>query len=381
MTRKSNKARNGRDAASPKRINVALQGGGSHGAFTWGVLDRLLEEDAIEIDGLSGTSAGAMNAVVLAEGLVEGGRPRARAQLADFWAAVSREAVFSPIQRTVFDAFAAGWSLPGHPALLWFDIATQLFSPYQFNPLNINPLRALLLKEVDFDKVRACRDLQIFVSATNVYSGRSRVFTGADLTVDAVMASACLPQLYQAVTIDGEPYWDGGYMGNPVLHPFFGTCTSRDILLVQINPIRRPTTPTTAREIHDRVNEISFNSSLVRELMHVEFINDALRQGDLGGRGYHEVFLHLIAGGEALARETASSKLNAEWSFLTYLRDLGRAAAEEWIRSHFDRLGRKSTMDLTEFRVKEGAPPVARPSPPIVAPARPRATRRKPTSA
>ena len=197
--------------------------------------------------------------------------------------------------------------------------------------------------------------MQIFVSATNVHTGRVRVFSGADVTIDAVMASACLPQLYQAVMIDAEPYWDGGYMGNPVLHPFFASCASRDIMLVQINPIRRAATPTTAREITDRVNEISFNSSLVRELMHVEFINDALRRGDLAGRGYREVFLHHIAGGEALARFTAASKLNAEWAFLSELRDLGRTAADNWIARHFDTLGTASSMDLADFRMKDAS--------------------------
>jgi NTE family protein len=339
--------------ASPqrRRINVALQGGGSHGAFTWGVLDRLLEEQNLEIDGLSGTSAGAMNAIVVAEGMIEGGREKARAQLHDFWAAVSREAIFSPFQCTPFDVLAANWSLAANPALLWLDIASQLVSPYQFNPLNINPLRSLLLDTVNFDRVRACQQVRLFVSATNVHTGRARVFAGPEVTVEAVLASACLPQLYQAVLIDGEPYWDGGYMGNPVLWPFFNCCESQDLLIIQINPIRRPTTPMTPREITDRVNEISFNASLIRELMHVEFINAALRRGDLSGQSYREIRLHHIDGGGLLQDAHASSKLNAEWAFLLRLRDLGRRAADDWLRSSAESIGRRSTMQLDDFRL------------------------------
>jgi NTE family protein len=296
-----------------------------------------------------------MNAIVLAEGLLEGGRRKAREQLATFWAAVSREAVFSPIQRTPFDALAANWSLAANPALLWLDLASQLVSPYQFNPFNINPLRSMLLDVVDFDRVRACRKVKIFISATNVHTGRARVFAGPDVTVEAVLASACLPQLYQAVMIDGAPYWDGGYMGNPVLWPFFEHCASPDVLIVQINPMRREATPMTPREITDRANEISFNSSLIRELMHVEFINAALRRGELGGLGYREVFLHGIDGGSVLLDFHASSKLNAEWEFLCRLRDLGRAAAETWLSNFRNNFGRHSTLDLAEFRIGETA--------------------------
>jgi NTE family protein len=331
---------------APKRINVALQGGGSHGAYTWGVLDRLLEDDRIEIEAISGTSAGAMNAVVMAEGLVEGGRTRAREQLAEFWEAVSVDALSSPIHRSMFDVLSSSWSLDFNPALAMMDMMTRVVSPYQFNPLNLNPLRQLLLREVDFDRVQGCKHMQLFISATNVFTGQARVFTGTEVTVEAVLASACLPFMFQAVEIEGEPYWDGGYTGNPVLAPFFGNCASQDVLLVQINPVARRTIPTSAREIMDRVNEISFNAPLLRELEHVEFINDCLRRGELQGRGYRETFIHRISGGNDLAAFSSSSKLNGDLEFLVMLRDLGRQAADKWLIEHFDALGHGSTMPI-----------------------------------
>jgi NTE family protein len=338
------------------RLNVALQGGGAYGAYAWGVLDRLLEDERIEIEAVSGTSAGAMNAVVMAEGLVEGGRKRAREQLAEFWHTVSLEALASPIRRGPLDVLLSSWSLDFNPALAWFDMATRVVSPYQFNPLNLNPLRDLLLREVDFGKVQRCETMRLFVSATNVRTGHLRVFTGAEVTADAVMASACLPFLFQAVVIDGEPYWDGGYMGNPVLSPFFDHCRSQDVLLVQVNPIRRDGTPKTAREIMDRVGEISFNASLIRELRHVEFINGCVRRGELEGLGYREVFMHLVGGGAAFAELASSAKLNAEWAFLTMLRDSGRRDAGVWLDHSFQHLGKRATMDLAAYRVQERAP-------------------------
>jgi NTE family protein len=332
-------------ASTPKPINVALQGGGAHGAFTWGVLDRLLEDDRVVIEALSGSSAGAMNAAVLAEGLVEGGKPRARAQLAEFWRNVSSEALLSPIRRSAWDVMSANWNLANNPFLAAFDAFTRTISPYQFNPLNLNPLRRFLGDAIDFSRVQACTSVRVFVAATNVETGAARVFAGHELTLDALMASACLPYLYQAVEIDGVPYWDGGFAGNPPLRPFLDNCDSSDVLLVQINPIHRPGTPTGAREIFDRMNEISFNAPLLRELEFVEFVNRALRRGDLADLGYREIFLHRIGGEGPLGDYGAASKLNGEWSFLERLRDLGRHAATDWLDAHVDDLGRRSTLD------------------------------------
>jgi NTE family protein len=338
-----------------KHINVALQGGGSHGAYSWGVLDRLLADDRIKIEAISGTSAGAMNGVLVAEGLAEGGRERARAQLASFWKSISDEAAGSPLQRNMWDKWFSNWSLDHNPAFAAYDLMTRMVSPYQFNPLNLNALRDLIAREIDFGRVHACNSMKLFISATNVETGRVKVFTGRDVTIDAIMASACLPYVFQAVEIGGAPYWDGGYLGNPALYPFIGSSDSADVLLVQINPLYREGTPRTAVAIQDRLNEITFNASLLHELSHIEFINSHIRSGELKGCGYREMFLHRIGGGAEIAGLTASSKMNAEWAFLRHLHDLGFAAAETWLGKHFDEIGQMGTMDLNQFGLRPGA--------------------------
>ncbi|MEZ5842532.1 MAG: patatin-like phospholipase family protein [Hyphomicrobiaceae bacterium] len=335
--------------ADAKRLNLALQGGGAHGAFTWGVLDRILSDGRIEIGAISGTSAGAINAVVMTDGLMKGGPDRARESLKVFWHRVSDYALATPFSGTPFDLLLSSWSGDSSPLSTWLDIFTRVASPYDFNPLNLNPLRDLVEGEVDFARLRTCGFLDLFISATNVHTGRVRVFATGEITVDAVLASACLPHAFQAVEIDGVPYWDGGYMGNPVLFPFFDCCASSDVLIVQVNPIERATTPRTSRQIVERLNEISFNAPLIRELRHVEFINQCLRRGDLKGSRYREVFLHRIAGGHALDAYGASTKLNAQWHFLKTLRDLGRNAAEAWLAGSFDKIGHQSTLDLSEM--------------------------------
>ena len=230
-----------------KAVNLALQGGGSHGAYTWGVLDRLLEDDRIEIEALSGTSAGAMNAVVLADGLMADGRAGARAALERFWRAVSEAGRLSPIRRNPIDVWMGNWSLDRSPGYLMLDLMSRVLSPYDLNPLDGNPLLDLVESAVDFERVRSCDRVQLFVSATNVESGRVRVFRREELSAKAVMASACLPFLFKAVQIDGVPYWDGGYMGNPALFPFFRRCRSDDVVVVKINPVVRPGVPRTAQ--------------------------------------------------------------------------------------------------------------------------------------
>lgn len=332
-----------------KRINLALQGGGSHGAFTWGVIDRLLQEPRLAIEAISGTSAGAVNAVVTAEGLQRGGPDEARRCLEAFWETISLGAAATPLQRSMFDVLMSHWSLDANPMLAMFEMMSRVVSPYQFNPLNLNPLRDLVAKHVNFDDVQHCACTEIYISATNVHTGRVKVFTGEEITADAVMASACLPYIFQAVEVDGVPYWDGGFMGNPVLFPFLEGSISRDIVIVQVNPIAREKTPVTAREIADRVNEISFNAPLIKELRHFDFINRAIRRGDLAGIGYTETYLHRIGGGDEIAHYPASTKLNAEWKFLKQLRDIGQTAADAWLSENFDRLGKESTMQLAPF--------------------------------
>ena len=344
--------------ASIKRINVALQGGGSHGAYSWGVLDRLLADEHIEIEAVSGTSAGAMNAVVMAEGLVEGGRAKAREQLDDFWRRVAYRVPSSQAQGWGNDwtkAWEKAWVFDKNAAATMASWWSQFASPYQFNPLNINPLRDILLREVDFERVRRCKTMQLFISATNVRTGQIKVFTGDEITADAILASACLPTVFQAVEIGPEAYWDGGYMGNPAIEPFFTSCLSSDLLLVQINPIVRDEVPRNPQDIADRVNEISFNGPLLRELRHVEFVNECLRRGELKDSGYREIFLHRVGGGADLQAYPASSKLDGDLALIEALHDLGFKAMDTWLGENFDKLGQASTMPLEEMHARRGA--------------------------
>lgn len=329
-----------------KPINLALQGGGAHGAFTWGVLDRLFEDNRLWIEGISGTSAGAMNAVVSAHGIAENGSEGAREKLHDFWYAVAQAGRFSPIQRDIISRLFGNWSLDQSPSYLFFDVVNRFASPYELNPLNINPLKTLLEEQVDFDYVRSCTNLNLFISATNVETGRVKVFERHELTADMVLASACLPFMFQAVEIDGIPYWDGGYMGNPVLFPFFKKTCCDDLLIVKINPLERKGTPKSARDILERVNEITFNSSLLKELRAIEFVSRLIHQDHLQKDTYKDVLVHLIHS-EVLMDLGASSKLNSEWEFLCMLKDAGRDAAEQWLDENIDAVGRRSSLDLS----------------------------------
>jgi NTE family protein len=331
-----------------KPVNLALQGGGAHGAFTWGVLDRLLEIGDLAIEGLSGTSAGAMNAVLLTAGWHRGGADGAREHLDRFWTRVAREARVNPIQPTPLDLLFGRFNLDASPSYVLYDVLSRFFSPYDINPLNINPLRDLVAEMVDFEAVRACDALKLYVSATNVHTGKLRVFRAHEMTVDMVMASACLPFLFQAVEIGGEPYWDGGYGGNPALWPFFYETSTDDLLLVQINPVVRRETPRAAREIMSRVNEITFNAALLRELRAIELVGRLKDQGRLEGTHYRKINVHRIDGAGALVELdlNASSKLNTSWAFLTTLKERGRAAADAFVATHLDAVGERSTVDL-----------------------------------
>jgi NTE family protein len=325
-------------------IDLALQGGGAHGAFTWGVLDRLLEEPWLKIDGISGTSAGAMNAAVLASGFTKGGAQGARRALETFWRSVSEAARFSPFQRTPLDIIMGRWTLDSSPLYVAFDLAARLFSPYDLNPSGSNPLNDILRDCVDFGRIRDF-PIRLFVTATNVHTGRGRVFRNAEITPDVLIASACLPTLFQAVEIDGEPYWDGGYSGNPTLTPLVRECKSEDTILVQINPVERTGTPRLARDILDRLNEISFNATLLKELRMMALLRQTAGTGNSEGAEWARMRMHRIACA-AMANLGASSKMNAEWAFLTMLRDEGRRAADDFIARHAADLGQRSTLDL-----------------------------------
>ncbi|MEO1198586.1 MAG: patatin-like phospholipase family protein [Pseudomonadota bacterium] len=345
----------GRSDRHLKSVNLALQGGGAHGAFTWGVLDRLFEEDRLWIEAISGTSAGAMNAVVAAQGMYDGGAQGAREALESFWWAVSQAGQTSPIKRSPIDILLGNWSLDTSPGYIMMDLMSRLTSPYDMNPLGLNPLRDLVAEQVDFNKVRDCKDLHIYLSATNVETGRVRVFKREDITLDVVMASACLPFLFKAVEIDGVPYWDGGYMGNPVLFPFIDDSPTDDIIIVQINPIHREGTPRSARDIHNRVNEITFNASLLKELRAIDFVCRLLDEGKLEPGDYRSMKVHMIEARKEMRDLGASSKLNAEWEFLRHLHDIGHKAAGDWLDAHFDDIEVRSTVDLKEMFSGMGA--------------------------
>ncbi|MFN6998880.1 MAG: patatin-like phospholipase family protein [Elioraea tepidiphila] len=330
-----------------KRIELALQGGGAHGAFTWGVLDRILEDERIGIAALSGTSAGAMNAVAVADGLTRGGREGAREALARFWRAVSDAARFSPVRRGPLDILFGRWSLDTSPGYVALDLLSRLASPYDLNPWDVNPLRDVVAAQIDFERVNACDATKVFVTATNVRTGLPKVFRQGrqgGITLDAVMASACLPKLFKAVEIDGEAYWDGGFMGNPALFPLVDESDCRDLVIVQINPIRRDRLPVSAADILNRVNEITFNASLIKELRAITLLRRLIEAEGLERERYRDMRLHRI-GGEGLEHLSVSSKFNAEWAFLTHLRDLGRDAAERWLAENFDALCVRSTFD------------------------------------
>jgi NTE family protein len=328
-------------------VDLALQGGGAHGAFAWGVLDRLLEEPCIRIDGISGTSAGAMNAAVVASGSAKGGAEGAREALAGFWRRVSDAALLSPLKRTPFDVLLGRWTLDYSPAFLALDLASRLFSPYDLNPAGWSPLRDVLVETIDFGQL-AASPVKVFITATNVRTGRPHIFRNADASPEALLASACLPQLFQAVEIDGEAYWDGGYSGNPTISPLVRECSAHDTILVQINPVERPGTPRSARDILSRVNEISFNAPLLKELRMIAVLRQVANPGRSEGALWAAMRMHRITS-ERMVELGYSSKLNAEWRFLAMLRDEGRRAADDFLDRHRNDLGRRATLDLDQL--------------------------------
>jgi NTE family protein len=339
-------------ARRPVAVDLALQGGGSHGAFTWGVLDRLLDDTGIDIDGISGTSAGALNAAVLATGMAEGGRDAAKAALQAFWLDVAAQQ--SPYG-SCFGAWPAGrlsgYNLERHPFYAWGNAFLQAFSPYQFNALGDNPLRKVLARHVRPELLRS-GPVSLFVVATSVRSGQPRVFDRSDVGIDALLASACLPQLFRAVEIDGEPYWDGGYSGNPALWPLIYNTRALDVVLVKINPLVRPELPETPAEIADRVNEITFNAGLISEMRAIGFVGKLIARGAVDAGDYKQLRLHMVADEDGLAPLHPSSKLNTDRRFLEALRELGRSAAERWLQAHRTSLGRRSTLDLGQTFLK-----------------------------
>jgi NTE family protein len=337
----------GTDNREQKPVALALQGGGMHGAFTWGVLDRLLEDGRLGIEGVSATSAGAMNAVVLACGLLQGGRDGARQALHDFWLSIAQSAErYNPLRWVPWLKGAHTLGLDHSPMHAMADIVLRILSPYQFNPNNMNPLRDVLEKQVDFEALREHCPILLYLCATNIETGRIRIFSAEEMCAEAVMASACVPTLFQAVTIDGQHYWDGGYVGNPAIFPLIYHCNTQDVVIVHINPIVRRGVPTSAADILNRVSELSFNSSLMREMRAIAFVTSLIQQGKIGRGEMKEMMIHSIRSDETMAALGVSSKYNADWAFLSFLRDKGRAEAEAWLKGNYDNIGQRSSIDI-----------------------------------
>lgn len=334
-----------KDAPALQPLSLALQGGGSHGALTWGVLDALLEDGRIAIDGISGTSAGAMNAVAVAHGFAQAAAKTSDPVAARKAGAKLARATLSQLWEGVGALSGWGGAMAASPIMAWM---TPWFAPAQSNPLDINPLRELLERVVDFKAIAAAHPVipKVFVCATNVRTGRGEIFCGARLSADAVMASACLPMLFKPVEIEGEAYWDGGYSGNPALYPLIYRVDCSDILLVQINPIEHAEVPDTVPEIMDRMNEINFNASLLAELRSIEFVRRLLSEGKLDRRRYREIRMHRVDGGAVLAVFGAASKSQSDMPFLQKLFKLGRHAGSHWLQAHFSDLGVRTSLKL-----------------------------------
>ncbi|MET0311741.1 MAG: patatin-like phospholipase family protein [Burkholderiaceae bacterium] len=333
-------------------VNLALQGGGSHGAFTWGVLDALLADGRLHIEGISGASAGAVNAVALASGWAAGlagkrdPREAARESLERMWREIANLGALNSAQQKFMSTLWGGLPPELAPANIWANAMRGLFSPYQTNPLDINPLRKLLEREIDFEAIGRGGAPKVFVSATLVNTGKAEIFAGRKVTAQAVMASACLPMMFQAVEIDGKAYWDGGYSVNPAMTPLIDQCGASDIVLVQINPLRRDHTPQTPAEIADRVNELTFNASLLTQMRAIDFINRLIEDGWLQGSHCRTIRLHRIDGGEGIAGFAASSRISTDAQLLEKLSAMGRAAGERWLKKHFADVGVNSTVNI-----------------------------------
>lgn len=335
-----------------KDINLALQGGGAHGAFCWGILDFLLEDGRVNFEGVSATSAGAVNAVVLAQGLLNGNYEEARLVLHDFWETISNRGIpyelfnpfsnYNPLKKE--DNFSLEYSFLYNA----FDFMSKVLSPYQFNPFNINPLRQILEEKVNFAQINEKSKIKLFLCATNIETCKIRIFMNQSISVEAVLASACLPFLFQSVEIDGEYFWDGGYIGNPAIYPLIYNCQCQDVVIVHINPINRKGIPKTATEILNRINEISFNSSLMREMRAISFVSKLIDNKTIEKSKMKKMFIHSIRSDDEMARHSVSSKMNTNWKFLLHLKEEGRKVAKFWIDENFDKIGKASSINIDQ---------------------------------
>lgn len=333
-------------AAGQKVVNLALQGGGSHGAFTWGVLDRLLEDERLTFEGITASSAGAVNAAVLAHGLAVGGREEAREALRRFWKRMSELTSHGMMQPSLIDRMSGKFGLEHSSGYLFMDALSYFSSPYLYNPFDYSPLRVVLEEIIDFERLRRRPAIKLFLCATNVRTGKVKVFKTDELDTNCVLASTCLPLLMRAVEIDGEVYWDGGLSGNPAVFPLVYECRSRDIVMVHLTPAERPDVPFTSHDIMNRMQEIGFNAALIREMRAVAFVNKRLEEGKMteGKR----MLIHVIEAEDVIREFPGSSRLNNSWDFLCHLFEVGRERTGKWLAANFDRLGTESTVDLEE---------------------------------
>jgi NTE family protein len=334
-----------------KRISIAMQGGGAHGAYTWGVLDRLLQEKDLIIEGCSGTSAGGMNAVATAQGIIDGGNEGARQLLTEYWNMNSKAGETSIFKPGILDVLAGKFTMHNSPGFLFFDFITKILSPYQLNPLGTNPLKSLVEKIFDFDKLNAgAEQVKVFLAATHVYTGKIKIFSNAtkELSVEALLATACLPTLFNAVMVKGEYYWDGGFIGNPAIYPLIYECETPDIMVIKLNPTHRTKLPTTAAEIGDRLNEITNNCSIMREMRSMHFITKLIDEGIVAPGKMKRLHVHMIEDEKAMHDLGWSSKLNTDKEFLKFLFDAGRASADKWIEKNYEKIGKESTCDMAE---------------------------------
>ena len=333
-----------------KRVNLALQGGGAHGAFTWGVLDALLEDGRLEFEGISGASSGSVNAVALVDGLLRGDAEvdsyeAARAKLRNVWKGVMAAGSLTALNDNLASMVPFLSMLP-NPGSILANAFQQFSSPYNFNPLDLNPLRELLRREVDFDALARMRRHRLFLSATHISSGKAEVFTGKEISLQAVMASSCLPQAFQAVELNGHNYWDGGFVANPPLTPLISKCESADILLVQIAPLKREGVPTSQTDITDRINEITFNANLLSQMHTIGFVNRLIDEGKLQEPEFKRVLMHRIDGGEMMSGLDSYSKISTDTTLLNRLFEHGRAQAQAWLKKAYPLVGRKSSINI-----------------------------------
>ena len=337
-----------------KKVAIAMQGGGSHGAFSWGVMDRLLEDGRFEVEGLTGTSAGGMNAVAVVQGLMRGGNQGARDEMKAFWQRISEVGKNSSLNnRGPIDKMLGKYTMYNSPGYIIFDYLSRIFSPYELNPLQIDPLKDVISKSFDFEALRKYKGCKVYLCATHVFTGKLRIFSIDELQPECLQATACLPSIHNAVLVDGEYYWDGGFIGNPVFFPLIYDCETPDIILIQLNPTVREKLPTTSREIADRLNEITNNASVIREMRAISFITDLIEDGTIDASKIKKINMHVIEDEECFQELGWSSKLNTEWEFFTHLFEKGRTAADRWIKQNYDSVGKRTTAPMREHFVGE----------------------------